>query len=865
MSNNKYKLAPLAVFITLAPVSSHAENVFNPAFLSSDPATVADLSRFQNGGQAPGIYRVDLWINDVFQSTKDVRFDNARDNAKSADDTGLTPSLTVKMLQQLGINTAFTPQLAAMAPTASVNLSETIEGATTEFDFDQQRLNINVPQAAMLSTARGYIPPSQWDEGINALLLNYNFTGSNSRDRGSDSSTNSSYFLGLNSGFNYGPWRVRDYSTWNYSGGSGGSKGSNSRWHHINTYLQRAIIPLRSELVIGDSTTQSDVFDSLGFRGVQLASDDNMLPDSLRGFAPTVRGIARSHARVTVRQNGYTIYQTYVSPGAFEINDLFPTSSSGDLRVEVKESDGSVNVYSVPYSTVPVLQRDGHIKYAVTFGDYRSSNQQQKSVGFVQSTLIWGLPAGFTVYGGSQLANNYQAAALGMGLNVGELGAFSVDVTQARSTLIDDSTHSGASLRFLYAKSLNSLGTNFQLLGYRYSTQGFYTLDETTWKKMSGFVSDENETDQSNDPPFRDYYNLNNNKRDKLQLNISQQLGDTGSLYFSGSRQTYWRTSEANSLLQAGYSGNVGGVSWNLSYSYNKIPGLDSADKRVALGISVPLSLWLSPGVDITRQSHSAYASYNVSSDTHGRTAQNAGLNGTLLEDDNLNYSIQQGYQSGDSSRANGSVDVGYDSSWGSASAGYNYSDNGDYQQLNYGLSGGIVMHREGITLSQPLGDTNVLIAAPGAKDVKVEDVSGLKTDWRGYAVVPYATTYRRNRLSLDTVSMPANVELEDSVVEVVPTRGALVRADFKAHVGARALINLIHNGKPVPFGAMVSTDGSNSIVGDNGQAYLSGLPLQGKITAQWGEDTAQTCTLSYQLPADAAEKPITTLTKECF
>ncbi len=47
------------------------------------------------------------------------------------------------------------------------------------------------------------------------------------------------------------------------------------------------------------------------------------LPDSLKGFAPVVRGIAKSNAQITIKQNGYAIYQTYVSPGAFEISDTF--------------------------------------------------------------------------------------------------------------------------------------------------------------------------------------------------------------------------------------------------------------------------------------------------------------------------------------------------------------------------------------------------------------------------------------------------------------------------------------------------------------------------------------------------------------
>lgn len=855
MLNRQYKMAPLAALIAFISGAVNAEQYFNPAFLSDDPSAVADLSRFQGGAQAPGIYRVDIYLNDNFQARKDIRF---LATANATDDTGLTPCLTPTMLTEMGVNSEGQPALKKAQPDTCLDISTAIEGATSKFNFEQLHLDISIPQAMMNNSARGYIPPSQWDEGINALLLNYNFTGSNSDDR--DGNASNDYFLGLNSGLNLGPWRLRDYSTWSYNSGA---RFKTSRWQHINTWLERAIIPLRSELVIGDSMTPSDVFDSVGFRGIQLASDDNMLPDSLRGFAPTIRGIARSHAQVTVRQNGYTIYQSYVPPGAFAINDLFPTSSSGDLVVEVKESDGSINLYTVPYSSVPVLQREGHIKYAVTAGKYRSSSDLQDEVNFAQSTVIWGLPAGFTAYGGTQLAKNYNAYSLGMGVNIGQFGALSLDVTQANSTLADDSKHSGASLRFLYGKSLNNTGTTFQLIGYRYSTEGFFTLEESTWKRMSGYSRDPQDQNEALQTAWTDYYNLRNNKRDKVQLNVSQQLGASGSLYISGSRQSYWHTSGVNTLLQVGYSGNLYGVSWTLNYSYNKTPELNNADNRLALGVSIPLGQWLTPDDDITQQHHSAWASYNISNDTHGHTTQSAGLNGTLLEDDNLNYSIQQGIQNRGGG-ANGAISASYDGAWGSANVGYNYSNNGNYQQLNYGLNGAIVAHRNGITFSQPLGETNVLIAAPGAGDVKVEGTPGLRTDWRGYAVVPYATTYRRNRMALDTASLPDNVDLTDTVVNVVPTRGALVRASFTTQVGARALITLTHNGKPVPFGAMVSAADSASIVGDDGQVYLSGLPQQGKLAVSWGEGEARRCVASYRLADDAASKVINKLTREC-
>ncbi|MEO3990138.1 fimbrial biogenesis usher protein [Pseudocitrobacter cyperus] len=829
----------LAVMGVLIVQKGWAENYFNPAFLSDDPSAVADLSHFDNSEQMPGTYRVDIYLNTALFATRDVRFHAVK---AAVDNSGLAACLTPEMLAQMGVDL---PVLMAHKQSGCIDIAQAIPAATSHFDFANQRLDISIPQAALKNDARGYIPPEQWDEGINALLLNYTFTGSHNSDHSEEGEDSDSHFLGLNSGLNLGPWRLRDYSTWNQDSG-GDDRG---RWQHINTYLKRDIIPLKGELTAGDSYTPSDVFDSLPFRGVQVASDDNMLPDSMKGFAPTIHGIAKSNAQVTIRQNHYVIYQSYVPPGAFTINDLYPTSSSGDLTVEVKESDGSVSSYNVPYSAVPILQREGRVKYALTVAKYRGDSSEKEDVGFGQGTLLWGLAHGITLYGGVQASSRYRAGALGSGVNLGDLGAVSLDITQAYSQLADNSDHQGQSIRFLYAKSLAVTGTHVQLLGYRYSTSGFYTLDETTWKQMSGYTGDEDDEDEKAD--WSNYYSLYYTKRGKVQINVSQPLGKLGSVFVTGSQQSYWHTDETQTLMQVGYSDVLAGINWSLTYNDTHSPGDAQHDRMLALSLSLPVGQWLHPGGDAQQAHHNVYATYSTSSDNHHSVSQNAGISGTLLEDNNLSYSVQQGYQNQGVGRS-GTASLEYDGAYGNLSLGYNDSQNGDYQQVNYGLSGGIVAHSHGITLSQPLGDTNVLIAAPGADDVKVDDQPGIHTDSRGYAVVPYATTYRENRMALDVNSMPDNVDIDDAVTSVVPTEGALVRASFKARVGERALLTLRHLGKAVPFGATaVSGDsGEESIVGEHGELYLAGLAPQGMISAQWGRNPDQRCTARYQLPA---------------
>lgn len=90
-------------------------------------------------------------------------------------------------------------------------------------------------------------------------------------------------------------------------------------------YSQRALPTIGSEITLGETFSSGQFFSSLGFLGVALSTDDRMLPESQRGYAPVVRGIARTNARVTVYQNNRSIYQTTVSPGAFEFNDLSVT------------------------------------------------------------------------------------------------------------------------------------------------------------------------------------------------------------------------------------------------------------------------------------------------------------------------------------------------------------------------------------------------------------------------------------------------------------------------------------------------------------------------------------------------------------
>jgi len=115
--------------------------------------------------------------------------------------------------------------------------------------------------------------------------------------------------------------------------------------------------------------------------------------------------------------------------------------------------------------------------------------------------------------------------------------------------------------------------------------------------------------------------------------------------------------------------------------------------------------------------------------------------------------------------------------------------------------------------------------------------------------------------VQLCTESLPDEVELEEPVQTVIPTRGALVVADYQANVGARVLATVSYRGKPVPFGASASLwvqekNVSHSFVGDNGDIYLSGVPERSQLHVQWGKSPEQQCTGEVKLrPAQKGER----------
>lgn len=848
----KYNILFLSLLLSGDMV--YANDYFNPALLlNTEGTTVADLSKFEQGFQLPGHYQVSIYLNDDFLKNQELQFIQSKESDTVSG--GLIPCLDSQQLISMGIKLYDIESYETLKTEKCVDLRSIIPNAQINYNFTRQRVDIAVPQIWLKNEARGYIPPSEWDKGITAGLIDYNFNGSQSSNR-------NNFFAYFNAGFNYNGYRFRSLSNFNYYKYKSGV--SETKWENVQNYVEKSLIPIKSELIVGDSVNSNKVFDSVGFRGVRLSSSEAMLPNTLQGYAPVVRGSANSRSIVSIRQNGYIVYQTNVQAGPFEIQDLSPMSLSGDLEVTVEESVGAFQRFIVPYSGVPMLIREGRTEYDITAGEFRSGSPDQDQPEFFQATMSQGLKAGVTVYAGTQIASEYQSFLVGIGKNMGRLGAFSIDMTHAKSTLADENDYKGQSYRFLYSKSLNTLGTSLQLLGYRYSTEGFYTLNDVAYKTMERLKPEEKYDEFGNlytDPSS--YYNLNYTRKGQFQLNLNQSLKEYGSIYAVMNYQSYWNTTSTNQSVQVGYSKafkylnmNLGWTQQNSSNRYQDKTNIFSAS------ISMPLSNLFGKR-DNTK--NEVYSNSNYVNSSNGSQSFQTGINGQLLENNMLSYNLTQGYDN--VSGGFGSATTRLTTRFGKAGLSYNFSEDGNNKNFNYNMSGGMILHSKGITLGQSLGDTNILVDTNGAKGVKLENSQNVHTDSKGFAIIPFAENYRLNRVALDVNSLNDQTEVLTNVQDLVPMRGAIMKAKFESRIGHRALIKLIYNNADVPYGSSIVEEALNisSLVGLNSQTYLSGLAEKGQLKIVWGPRDQESCLAEYDFSQADLNSPLIRFELKCW
>lgn len=815
---------------------SYAESEFEESFLQKDKnGASVDIFIYQNAVM-PGNKTIDIMVNDQFKDQMDVLFIST-DNKKAL------PCLTREQVKTLAIKVELYGDSSVQSSQAGeqgqcFDILERIPSADMIFDNAHQMLKITVPQEAVDSQHFTMIPSQEWDHGVPSLRTSYSGYFYNSRTKGysgSDGSsadqTSRSTYVNFESVGSLGAWRLYSWDSFYRNPGQGWES------NHDQAYIARDIAFLRSNLQAGEIYTQTSQYmtGSVPLRGISLATNEKMSMDNQYRYAPMIRGVANTNARLFVRQRNNIIYSKTLTPGPFAIADLYSAQVGADLDVTVEESDGRVQYFRVPYTALPNMIRPGAFRYSLAAGKYRSQNSDTEKPFVLSGSMEYGFE--YLTFNSSLLASeDYQSLSAGAAWNLGSIGAFSTDIIHARhnNTWDGDKTRDGSAIRFLYARFFDATSTSMQLLGYQYRSEEFLDFQEYLSRQSRRNIDGYHWGDSE----------WNRRKRNRLEMNINQNISEYGSLYLTLSQDRYYGSDRKSTSVSAGASTNIGTAS--VSLSLTRTQDHQYNDNQLSLSFNMPL------GSLSERQSDYGSVSYGLTRDRNNKYSQSFGYNASAF-DSMINYSANMQRDSRGEYSQSGSL--GYNGSLANISAGIGHSNN--YRQYSASMSGGVTLYSGGIILSPSLGNTVAIVDTPGASGIGVSGSSNARTDYFGHAMVTYLTPYRYNEINLDT-SRTEGVELRESSRRIVPSEGAAVHLHFATRVGRRAIVSL-KSTKSIPLGAIVYIENEEAgIVGNKGETYLSGLDARTdqKLKVIWGDLPNQQCDFTLPMATGEQLKP---------
>lgn len=795
----KLKIVALKVIIFCYANTVYADDLveFNTDVLDASDRTHVDLSRFASDNYvAAGDYLLDIKINSQPIGQDKVHY------ALLPDGKNTQACISQAVLDKLALKEEARLKVEQLSENCFV--LQSLPGA--KLSNYAGTLDITVPQAWMKYNDPNWTPPERWDNGIAGVIFDYSLTGqlTHQLDHSEDYNSLSGYGQ---AGFNVAGWRFRsEYQTSYYNS----THQFDFDWNQI--YAYRPLPMMAAKLTLGEIYLNSQVFDTLRFTGVNLSSDERMLPPSLQGYAPEVHGVARTSAKVTVSQSGRIIYQTTVPAGPFNIQDL-SSSVRGTLDVKVEEQDGSVSTFQVNTANIPYLTRPGYVRYNIAAGQPSRYTHQTQGPGFVSGDFSWGISNAWSLYGGLQTAGEeYNAMSMGIGRDLSMFGAISVDATESWSQNRDGERLKGTSYKLSYAKTFDEYNSSITFAGYRFSQQDF--------RSMAQYM-DERYQDYDHVGREKELYTITGNK-----TFWADEPSKTLTTFLTYTHQNYWdRNSQDRYGVSLGRTfrvGEINGITANLS-AY-RTDYKDRRDDSIAISISVPVgdSRWAGLDMQTNNGKTSPMMSYTDNSDNNNLWRVRAGAS----QSGNANM---DGYYQHRSQMAEINSNLSYQQS--------------HYVALSSTLRGGFTATRHGAALHNSgatLNTARMMVDTNGIAGVPLNG-SKSRTNRFGIAVVPDVVSYNSFDTRVDVDAMDSDIEPSKAISTTTLTEGAIGYQSFGMSKGMKMMANIRRSDSSTPpFGAEVfNGDGvSVAMVLDDGQAWLAGVNPDETLKVVWNGKT---------------------------
>ncbi|AWF34083.1 fimbrial biogenesis outer membrane usher protein [Klebsiella oxytoca] len=661
---------------------------------------------------------------------------------------------------------------------------------------NQEAVELYLPPEALNSLSADV---KNFQHGGTAGMLNYSLFSTKSDYSGSDSSSNRYSQASLEAGFNTMDWSLRSrYIVTDDDG--------NRNAESIYTYAEHVFVPQRLTMQVGEINAMSGVLSGVPITGVQLMPTSGLQKDS---SGVSVSGIARtSQARVEVRQNGRLIFNILVPAGPFTLDDVPMVRNNVDLDVTVVESDGSTNHYIVPASSVKSRNLSRPNGLTVSVGQVRSIDSDYSDPLVFNVSDGWQIFPWMNLLASGVVAEDYLAAGARTEFMVTD--GWSVSTSMAASKAQFGGSDNGIK---------NELQSDYSFtenVGLSASV-AHYSGD---YRELADAMDDDYQVDDNS-------YSANIRWSTPLAgafsagLSYNQAAGD-------GEDSRYLLLSWGKTFKYASIT-----VNWQSAVGNSDD---DQNDDLLYINLSIPLG---------GSQSLSSYLRKQGDSTSYGLANS-----GSLGNETNYYISADRDQESKENS-FNGNINTNLHYTQLSLGGG----TSGDNQRnYNATLSGGIAMHKEGVTFSPySIKDTFAIAKLTEPKaGVEITTPQGaVWTDRWGQAVIPGLTEWRNSRIEVDANKLPQSMTLANGIKYIAGAHGSVSEVSFKVLNSRRVMLRIKQaDGKPLTKGLSVVDDKDNYVVTvvDDGHVFLNDADQVAGLYAI-NDDNQRLCKLDFSLP----------------
>ncbi len=661
---------------------------------------------------------------------------------------------------------------------------------------NQEAVELYMPQEALNSLSADV---KNFQHGGTAGMLNYSLFSTKSDYSGNDSSSNRYSQASLEAGFNAMDWSLRSRYILTDDDGSRNAES-------IYTYAEHVFVPQRLTMQVGEINAMSDVLSGVPITGVQLMPTSGLQKDS---SGVSVSGIARtSQARVEVRQSGRLIFNTLVPAGPFTLNDVPMVRNNVDLDVTVVESDGSTSHFIVPAASVKSRNLSRPNGLTVSAGQVRSIESDYSNPLVVNVSDGWRILPGMNLLASGVMAENYQAAGARAEFMVTDGWNVSASMAASKATFGDSDN------------------------GIKNELQSDYSFTDNVGLSASAahYSGDYRELADAMDDDYQGYDNSYS-----ANIRWSTPLAGAFSAGLSYNQAAGEGEDSRYLLLSWGKTFKYASVNVNWQSAVGSTDD-DQNDDLLYINLSIPLG---------GSQSLSSYMRKQGDSTSYGLANS-----GSLGENTNYYISADRDDQSQENS-FNGNINTNLHYTQLSVGGG----TSGDNQRnYNATLSGGIAMHKEGVTFSPYSIKDTFAIARLSEPKAGVEITTPQGTVWTdrwGQAVIPGLTEWRNSRIEVDANKLPQSMTLANGTKYIAAAHGSVSEVSFKVLNSRRVMLRIKQaDGKPLTKGLSVVDEKDNYVVTvvDDGHVFLNDADQVAALYAI-NDDNQRQCKLDFVLP----------------